>query len=115
MIGDAGNDLVSYKSSIPRIATVGNVSRSNSEISGRWRARVTDCDAAVCAEWAKLSKNRPGLNLPAIIGIASHRHAIWPLGSEFTKFAVKGEGKWSGEWARARSYETPGKAEKRYT
>ena len=72
-----------------------------------------EAEAAVRTEWAKLPKNRPGPSLSAIIEIAAKRHSIWPLASEFTQLAAKGEGKWPNERPHARPYEPPDKGEGR--
>ena len=87
---DAGNEWASYEASISSISVVWNVFRPNSEISHRTHAQVMEADAAVRTEWAKLSQNRPELNLTAIIEIVARRHSIFPLPCEFTKFSVKG-------------------------
>ena len=63
---------------------------ANSEISHRLHTQVMEAESSVRAEWAKLSQNRPGVNLSNMMEIVAHRHAICLLASEFTKPKVKG-------------------------
>ena len=106
-----GKEWVSYEAAMSHLATVENMPRANSKISHRMPEQVMEAGAAVRTEWATLAQNRPELNLSTIIENVAHRHAIWPLSSEFTKVAVKGRGKWPNDWSQTRPFDQSGKGE----
>ena len=107
MEDEPGNEWVSYEAAMSHVATVENISRANSKIFHRMQSQIMEADAAVRTEWAKLSQNRTELHLTNIIGIVAHRHAIWPLASEFTKASVKEKGRWNNQEWYPRSFDQP--------
>ena len=80
---DPGNEWATYEAATSHLATVENVYRANSEVAHRMRSQVMEAEAAARAALAKLSQNRPELNLSEIIEISARRRDIWPLASEF--------------------------------
>ena len=89
---DAGEEWVSVENALSHVSAVENPPRANSKIPHRMHAQVMDAEAAVCIALAKLSQNRPGLNLSDIIEIVAHRHSTGPLASAFAKLTSKGGG-----------------------
>ena len=85
-----GVEWVALETALPHVSTVGNSQRDNSKVLRRLHAYVMEAEMAARTERAKHAKGLPELPLAAIVGIVSHRHAIWPLVSEFAKISARG-------------------------
>ena len=97
MADPPGQEWFSLETALSHVSAVANFGRANSRVPHRLRAQVMEAGKAVRAEWAELSQNRPEIPLANIIGIASHRRAIWPLSSEFAENSARGnKQRWGG-------------------
>ena len=85
MADQKGSEWRSLEADLHHVSAVENLSRAKSRPDGPMRGRIDEAEEAARSEWAKLGQAQPCISLTAIIDVISHRHAIWPLLSEFAR------------------------------